>query len=83
MTNIITVKNYIKGERVMSILLSVSIAVMAGLLMTRIFKPLRLPSVTSYLIAGVLIGPYILGRLHIQGLGFVSSDAVSQMGLIS
>lgn len=67
----------------MSILLSVSIAVMAGLLMTRIFKPLRLPSVTSYLIAGVLIGPYILGRLHIQGLGFVSSDAVSQMGLIS
>ena len=67
----------------MSILLSVSIAVMAGLLMTRIFKPLRLPSVTSYLIAGVLIGPYILGRLHIQGLGFVSSDAVSKMGLIS
>ncbi|MGN0354321.1 MAG: cation:proton antiporter [Muricoprocola sp.] len=67
----------------MSILLSVSIAVMAGLLMTRIFKPLRLPSVTSYLIAGVLIGPYVLGRLHIQGLGFVSAEAVSQMGLIS
>lgn len=67
----------------MSILLSVSIAVLAGLLMTRIFKPLNLPSVTSYLIAGVLIGPYILGALHIPGLGFVSAEAVSQVSLIS
>ncbi len=51
--------------------------------MTRIFKPLKLPSVTSYLIAGILIGPYVLGALHVPGLGFVSSDAVGQMALIS
>lgn len=67
----------------MSILLSVSIAVLAGLLMTRLFKPLKLPSVTAYLIAGVLIGPYVLGAAGVSGLGFVSAKAVSQLGLIS
>lgn len=67
----------------MTILLSVSIAVLAGLLMTRVFKPLRLPSVTAYLIAGVLIGPYFLGALHINGIGFVSEEAVSTLSLIS
>lgn len=67
----------------MTVLLSVSIAVLAGLLMTRVFKPFKLPSVTAYLIAGVLIGPYCLGALHINGIGFVSEDAVSRLSLIS
>jgi len=67
----------------MSTLLSVSIALLAGLLMTRAFKPLKLPSVTAYLIAGVPIGPYCVGRLGIQGLGFDSHDAVSALSLIS
>ncbi len=67
----------------MTILLSVSIAVLAGLLMTRAFKPFKLPSVTAYLIAGVLIGPYFLGALHINGVGFISEEAVSRLSLIS
>ncbi len=67
----------------MSTLLSVSIALLVGLLMTRAFKPLKLPSVTAYLIAGVLIGPYCLGRLGVHGLGFDSHDAVDALGLIS
>ncbi len=67
----------------MSTLLSISIALLAGLLMTRVFKPLKLPSVTAYLIAGVLIGPYCLGALGISGLGFNSSDAVRSLSLIS
>ena len=67
----------------MTTLLSVSIAVLAGLLMTRAFKPLKLPSVTAYLIAGVLIGPYFLGSLNIDGLGFVSEEAVSGLALVS
>ncbi len=67
----------------MSTLLSISIALLAGLLMTRVFKPLKLPSVTAYLIAGVLIGPYCLGALGILGLGFNSSDAVRSLSLIS
>ena len=67
----------------MSILLSVSIALLAGLLMTRAFKPLKLPSVTAYLIAGVLIGPYCIGALGIDGLGFNSHEAVSALSLVS
>ena len=67
----------------MTTLLSVSVAVLAGLLMTRAFKPFKLPSVTAYLIAGVLIGPYFLGSLHINGFGFVSEEAVSKLSLVS
>ncbi len=67
----------------MNILLSVSIALLGGLLMTRAFKPLKLPAVTAYLIAGVLIGPYCLGALGIEGLGFPTHDAVSSLALIS
>ena len=67
----------------MNTLLSVSIALLGGLLMTRAFKPLKLPSVTAYLIAGVLVGPYCLGQLGIGGLGFGSMAEVEHLGLIS
>lgn len=67
----------------MNTLLSVSIALLAGLLMTRVFKPLKLPSVTAYLIAGVLIGPYCLGALGVPGLGINSAEAASSLSLIS
>ena len=67
----------------MSTLLSVSIAALAGLLMTRVFNLWRLPDVTAYLVAGVLIGPYVLGSMHITGLGLVSADAVSSLQLVS
>ncbi|MBE6729424.1 MAG: cation:proton antiporter [Ruminococcaceae bacterium] len=67
----------------MSILLSVSISLLAGLIMTRLFKKIKLPSVTAYLIAGVLIGPYCLGRLNIDGLGFNNMHEVEALGLIS
>lgn len=65
------------------ILLSVSIAMLAGLLMTRVFKPFKLPAVTAYLIAGVLIGPYGIGGLHITGVGFNSAEAMKQISLVS
>lgn len=67
----------------MSTLLSVSIALLAGLLMTRLFKPLKLPNVTAYLIAGVLIGPYCVGALGIGGLGFSTMEAVGALGLVA
>ncbi len=72
-----------ESEKSMSTLLSVSIALLAGLLMTRAFKPLRLPSVTAYLIAGILIGPYCVGRLGVSGLGFNSGEAVAALSLVS
>lgn len=64
-------------------LLSVSVALLAGLLMTRLFKPFKLPSVTAYLIAGVLIGPFCIGRLGIPGLGFSSEEAVRALSIVS
>lgn len=66
----------------MNTLLSVSVALLAGLLMTRLFKPLKLPSVTAYLIAGVLIGPYCIGALDL-GVGFSTHTAVESLALIS
>ena len=67
----------------MQILLSLSVAILAGLLMTRLAKPLGLPSVTAYLVAGVLIGPFCLGRLGIEGLGFTSMTEVDRLSLVS
>ena len=59
-----------------SILLLLAIALLAGLLMSRLAKLLNLPAVTAYLVAGILIGPYLLGQLGallgIDGLGFTS-----------
>lgn len=67
----------------MNVLLSVSIALLAGLLMTRAFKPFKLPAVTAYLIAGVLIGPFCIGALGIDGLGFATLEQVSSLSVIS
>ena len=67
----------------MEILLSIAIALLCGLLMTRVIKPLGLPAVTGYLVAGILIGPYVLGALGVEGLGFVSMEYVERFGVIA
>ena len=48
----------------MQAILSLAVALMAGLLMSRLAKLAKLPAVTAYLIAGILIGPYLIGLLH-------------------
>lgn len=67
----------------MDTLLSISIALLAGLIMTRITRKFKLPSVTAYLIAGVLVGPYCLGAFGVDGLGFSSHENVEKLSLIS
>ena len=55
------------------ILLTISVCCLAGLLMSRICKLLKLPAVTGYLIAGILVGCFCLGRFTLPGglhLGF-------------
>ena len=47
----------------MNTLLSLGIAMAVGLLFTRIVKLVKLPNVTGYLIAGLLIGPSVLGLI--------------------
>jgi len=65
-----------------SILLSLSIALLAGLLLSRLAKKVRLPAVSAYLIAGVLIGPFMLGALGIPGIGITESQ-LDGFGMIS
>ena len=67
----------------METLLVISVALSAGLFMSRVVKPLKLPAVTGYLVAGILIGPYCLGLLGIKGLGFTSTEEVSAMSIIN
>lgn len=67
----------------MNELLSVAVAVIAGLVMTRLIKPLHLPDVTAYLLTGVAIGPYLLGSLGIEGLGFCSAENISALSAVS
>ena len=67
----------------MEVLFILSVALLSGLLMSRVVKFLGLPAVTAYLIAGILIGPFCLGRLGVAGLGFNSLEQVTSLGIIS
>lgn len=67
----------------MQILLALSIAMFAGLMLSRVTKIWNLPAVTAYLVAGILIGPYCLGQFGVEGLGFISSENVKSFSLIS
>ncbi|MGN0447756.1 MAG: cation:proton antiporter [Acutalibacteraceae bacterium] len=67
----------------METLLGISVALMAGLFMSRIVKPFKLPAVTGYLIAGILVGPYCLGLLGVNGLGFTSVSDVTDLSIIN
>ena len=67
----------------METLLAISVALSAGLFMSRVVKPLKLPAVTGYLVAGILIGPYCLGLLGVKGLGFTTTEDVAAMGIIN
>ena len=56
---------------------------LAGLLLTRVLGKFKLPDVTAYLIAGVLIGPCVIGRLGIPGIGFADYGQVEALDIIS
>ena len=58
-------------------------ALFAGLLMTRVGNIFKLPDVTAYLVVGVIIGPSILGKLGMPGVGFVGFDEVNRFSIIS
>lgn len=66
-----------------TVLLSLGIALTIGLIMSRIVKLVGLPTVTGYLIGGILVGPYCLGRLGIHGLGFSTAEEVSKLKVVS
>ena len=64
-------------------LICMALAIVCSLLLSRLTKKLNLPAVTAYLVAGLLIGPFCLGRLNIPGLGFNSLEQVEGFGIIT
>ena len=64
-------------------LICMASALIGGLMLSRLTKLMNLPAVTAYLVAGLLIGPFCLGRLNIPGLGFQSLEQVELMGILT
>ena len=64
-------------------LICLAFALIGGLMLSRLTKLLNLPAVTAYLVAGLLLGPFALGRLNIPGLGFQTLEQVELMGIVT
>lgn len=67
----------------MQVLLSLSIALLSGLMLSRLAKILQLPAVTAYLVAGILVGPYVLGQFGVEGLGFRNMADIESIAILS
>lgn len=62
------------------IIISVALMLIGGFAITRITKRLRLPNVTAYILAGILIGPYCLNLVPgkiVQGMDFIADIALA------
>ena len=64
-------------------LICLAVAVIGGLMMSRLTKLVNLPAVTAYLVAGLLMGPFCLGALGISGVGFQSLEQVESMKILT
>ena len=64
-------------------LICLAIALVGGLLLSRLTKLVNLPAVTAYLVAGLLLGPFLLGALKVPGLGFNSLEQVESLSIIT
>jgi Kef-type K+ transport system membrane component KefB len=64
-------------------LICLAVALIGGLMLSRLTKKLGLPAVTAYLVAGLLLGPFLLGRLNIRGFGFNSLGQVENLNIIT
>ena len=66
-----------------NILICLAIAVIGGLMMSRVAKLMKLPAVTAYLVAGLLLGPYCLGAIGLKGFGFQSLEQLEGMNILT
>ena len=64
-------------------LILLAVALIGGLLLSRLTKLLKLPAVTAYLVAGLLLGPFCLGALGLPGLGFGSLEQVEGLSIVT
>lgn len=66
-----------------SALICLAVAVIGGLLLSRLTKLIKLPAVTAYLVAGLVLGPFCMGALGIKGLGFQSLEQIEGLGILT
>jgi len=62
------------------VIISIGIMLFLGFLMTRVTKKLKLPNVTAYIVAGILIGPYVFNLIPkqvISGMDFLADIALA------
>ena len=64
-------------------LILLAVALVGGLMLSRVTKLLHLPAVTAYLVAGLLLGPFCLGALGVPGLGFNSLHQVEGLSIVT
>ena len=64
-------------------LIALAVALVGGLMLSRLTKLLNLPAVTAYLLAGLLLGPFCLGMLELPGLGFNSLQQVESFNIVT
>jgi len=64
-------------------LICLAVAVIGGLLLSRLTKLVNLPAVTAYLVAGLLLGPFCLGALGIKGFGFQSLEQMEGLRVLT
>ena len=64
-------------------LICLAVAIIGGLLLSRVTKLFNLPAVTAYLVAGLLMGPFCLGALGVPGLGFTSLHQVESLSIVT
>ena len=64
-------------------LICLAVALVGGLLLSRVTKLMGLPAVTAYLVAGLLMGPFVLGALGVPGLGFNSLEQTESLSVLT
>ena len=64
-------------------LICLAVALVGGLMLSRLTKRLHLPAVTAYLVSGLILGPFCLGALGVPGLGFNSLGQVEGLSIIT
>ncbi len=67
----------------MHTLFYIAIAMIAGLLLTRVVKLIKLPNVTGYLVAGLLIGPYCFKLINADALAALDVITIAALGFIA
>ena len=64
-------------------LICLAVALIGGLMLSRLTKLINLPAVTAYLVAGLILGPFCLGAFGIPGLGFNTTTQVESLKIIT